>query len=139
MTGVSSTTTTRMSSSRPYSRSGRSDPIRDPATERAPDGHPAEEPGQDRRDRLGRVAEDQHQLARPDDLVDQPGGAGQDEDVEDDAANEFGSWIHGRRIARHGTNLPANIAVLKTRSNAPDTSGQPNRNQDDRRPARIHA
>ena len=113
--------------------------IGEPAPERGADGHPTEEPGQDRRHGLGRVAEDQDELTCPDDLIDQPGRAGQDEDVEDDAANEFGSWIHGRLIARHGTNLPANIAVLKTRSNAPDTSGQPNRNQDDRRPARIHA
>ena len=53
----------------------RPDPVREPAPEEAADGHAAEESGQDRGDRLRGVAENQHQLARPDDLVDESGGA----------------------------------------------------------------
>ena len=61
----------------------RADPVGDAAADRGADGHPAEEAGQDRRHRLGRVAEDQDELARPDDLVHEPGRARQDEDRED--------------------------------------------------------
>ena len=70
-TGVTSTTTARASSRKPYIRSGIADPVGDPAADEAADGDAAEETREDRRDRLGRVPEDQHQLARPDDLVDQ--------------------------------------------------------------------
>jgi hypothetical protein len=61
----------------------RTDAVRDAATDGRPDRHAAEEPGQDRRDGLGRVAEDEDELARPDDLVDEAGGAGQHEDRKD--------------------------------------------------------
>ena len=61
----------------------RTDPVRDPSADGSADGHPAEEAGQDRRHGLGRVPEDQDELARPDDLVDQAGSTGQDEDGED--------------------------------------------------------
>ena len=57
--------------------------IGEPPAERAADRHAAEEPGEDRRDGLCRVAEDEDQLARPDDLVDEAGGPGQDEDRQD--------------------------------------------------------
>ncbi len=78
---------------RPYSRSGDGvrSPIRPPTT--APIAMPAEEPGEDRRDGLGRVAEDQHELARPDDLVDETGRPGQDEDPEDGPAR-----VHPRQV-----------------------------------------
>ena len=59
------------------------DPVGDPAADEAADRHAAEEAGQDRRHRLGRVPEHEHELARPDDLVDEAGRAGQDEDGED--------------------------------------------------------
>src|SRR6185369_10275063 len=58
--------------------------VGDPAADDAADRHPAEVAGQDRRDRLGRVPEDEDELARPDDLVDQARGARQDEDREDE-------------------------------------------------------
>ena len=41
----------------------RSHPVRQPTAEEAPYCHPTEEAGQNRRDRLGRVAEDKHELA----------------------------------------------------------------------------
>ena len=62
----------------------RPDAIGQPAAEEAPDRHAAEEAGQDRRDGLRRVTEDEDELPRPDDLVHEPGGAGQDEDREDE-------------------------------------------------------
>ena len=55
------------------------DPVRDPPADDAADREAAEEPGEDRRHGLARVAEHEHQLAGPDDLVDQAGRAGQDE------------------------------------------------------------
>ena len=63
------------------------DTVADPAADDGADRHAAEEPGQDRRDGLGRIAEDQHELARPDDLVDETGRPGQDEDPEDSPAS----------------------------------------------------
>ena len=50
-----------------------SDSVCDPATHETADRDPTEEPGQDRRDGLGRVPEDQDQLPGPDDLVDEGG------------------------------------------------------------------
>ena len=52
----------------------RPDPIGEPATPEAADGHSREEPGEDRGDRLGRVPEHEDQLACPHDLVDETGG-----------------------------------------------------------------
>ena len=78
---------------RPYSRSGDLDAVADPPADDGADRHPAEEPGEDRRDGLGRVAEDEHELARPDDLVDEPGRPGQDEDAEDGPAR-----VHPRQV-----------------------------------------
>ena len=75
----------------------------------AADRHPAEEPGQDRRDRLGRVAEDEDELARPDDLVHQPGGAGQDEDRQDE------SGMAHRRECQH----PADGRAARRRAIGP--------------------
>ena len=60
-------------------------PVGEPPADDAADRHPAEEPGQDRRHRLGRVAEDEDELPGPDDLVHQPGGAGQDEDRQEES------------------------------------------------------
>ena len=62
------------------------DPVGDTPADVAADGDAAEEAGEDGRHGLGRVAEDEHELARPDDLVDQRRRAGQDEDGEDDRA-----------------------------------------------------
>ena len=62
---------------------GRPHSVGDPSADRSTDGQTPEEPGQDRRDSLRRIPEDKHQLARPDDLVDQPGGTRQDEYAED--------------------------------------------------------
>ena len=84
MIGVTRTTTTRIELEDPVQPQRALDPVRDPAAERAADRHPAEEAGQDRRDGLGRVAEDEDELARPDDLVDEAGRAGQDEDGQDE-------------------------------------------------------
>ena len=62
----------------------RADPVGEPAAEPGADRHASEEAGEDRADRLGRVAEDDDELARPHDLVDEAGGAGQHEEQEDD-------------------------------------------------------
>ena len=61
----------------------RADAIGQPASDEIADRHPGEVARQDRGDGLGGVAEDQHQLARPDDLVGQTGSAGQHEDRDD--------------------------------------------------------
>ena len=62
----------------------RPDAIREPTAEKTADRHTAEKAGEDRRDGLGGVTEDQDELPRPDDLVHESGGAGQDEDREDE-------------------------------------------------------
>ena len=59
------------------------DPVADPAADGRADRHPPEEAGQDGRHGLRRVAEHEDELAGPDDLVDEPGRAGQDEDRDD--------------------------------------------------------
>ena len=61
-----------------------------------PDRHPAEEAREDRGNGLGGVAEDEDQLARPDDLVDETGRTGQDEDADDG-----GGTLHRRSVAWH--------------------------------------
>jgi len=53
------------------------------AADEIADRHSGEVAGQDRGDGLGGVAEDQHQLPGPDDLVRQTGSAGQHEDRDD--------------------------------------------------------
>ena len=58
------------------------DPVGDPPADEAADREPAEEPGEDRRHGLARVAEHEHQLPRPDHLVDQAGRPGEDEQQE---------------------------------------------------------
>ena len=51
---------------------GGTDAVRQSPPERAADRHPTEEPGEDGRDRLCRIPEDQDELTRPDDLIDSP-------------------------------------------------------------------
>ena len=51
-------------------------PVGEPPADDAADRHPAEEPGKDGRDGLCRIPEDQDQLARPDDLIDEAGRPG---------------------------------------------------------------
>ena len=68
--------------------------IRPPTT--LPIAIPPKNPVEDRRHGLGRVAEDEDQLARPDDLVDEAGRPGQDEDREDRPARSHrGSFVVG--------------------------------------------
>ena len=73
---------------------GGPDAVGHPASDDTADRHPGKEPGEDRGDRLGRIAEDEHELARPDDLVDETGRARDDEDGEDDPT------VRGRRRCR---------------------------------------
>ena len=86
------------------------DPVGQPAADRRADGHPAEEPGQDRRHRLGRVAEHEDQLAGPHDLVHEAGGTRQHEDRQDQRAvhpAECASPRPGAPVRRpRGTNGP---------------------------------
>ena len=55
------------------------DSVRDPTADHAADRDATEVAGQDRGDRLGRVAEHEDELTRPDHLVHEPGGPGQEE------------------------------------------------------------
>ena len=59
------------------------DPIGYSAADHGAYGHAAEEAGQDGRDRLGGVAEDQDQLASPHHFVDEARESGQQEDQQD--------------------------------------------------------
>ena len=79
----------------------RTNPVGDPTSERGPDGHPPEEPGEDRRHGLRGVPEHENELAGPDDLVDEPRRAGQDEDADDG-----GGALHGRSVACRRVAVP---------------------------------
>ena len=61
----------------------RANSVGDPPADGGPDRHPAEEPGKDGRHGLRGVPEHENELTGPDDLVDESGRAGQDEDRED--------------------------------------------------------
>ena len=63
-----------------------SDAIRQPPADDTADRHAREEARQDRRDRLCRVAEDEHQLSGPDNLVDEPSSPRKNEDEQDESA-----------------------------------------------------
>jgi hypothetical protein len=63
-----------------------SDAVRQPPADDTADRHAREEARQDRRDCLCRVAEDEHQLSGPDNLVDEPGDPRQKEDEQHDSA-----------------------------------------------------
>jgi hypothetical protein len=62
--------------------------ISDPSAQHGPDRHPAEEAGEDGCHGLGRIAENENKLPRPDDLVDESGGPRQDKDEDDQAATQ---------------------------------------------------
>ncbi len=91
----------------------RADPVGHAAAHDGADRHAAEEARENGRDGLGRVAEDEDELPRPDDLVDQAGRAGQDEDREDQAPAGVGAtpplrradrgpvgWLHGLKYSK---------------------------------------
>jgi len=75
---------------------------RDRAADDTADGHAAEEAGQDGGHGLRRVAEHQHQLAGPDDLVHEAGETGQHEDQENDPLS---SGRAGRLFRLHVSHL----------------------------------
>ena len=66
--------------------------------ERGADGHPAEVDDEDDDLRVGAVADEEPEVAAPDGLVDEPGGAGEDEDGDEQDG-------HGRRSYRPVTLL----------------------------------
>jgi hypothetical protein len=86
----------------------RADAVGQAPANHAPDGHPAEEAGEDGRHGLGRVAEHQHELAGPHDLVDESRGAGQDEDGEDGGPAHRGG--HRRAMLTASTQQPGSRA-----------------------------
>jgi hypothetical protein len=86
------------------------------AAEQAAEPEAGQERGDDGGDRLGGVAEYQHQLPGPDHLVDEPGRAGGDEDGED-------RWSHaatggGRRSGGGGTDGHSGSSSAAGRSDA---------------------
>ena len=70
----------------------RANAVGDPPADGGPDRHPAEEPGEDGRHGLRGVPEHEDELAGPDDLVDESGCAGQDED-----GKHYGTSVGHRR------------------------------------------
>ena len=78
------------------------DAVGDPAAEEPADREAAEEAGEDRGHGLARVAEHEDQLARPHDLVDEAGRAGQDEQQQQGADRHrpprdgLGGHVRGR-------------------------------------------
>ncbi len=96
---------------------GARDPVRHAPADRAADREAPEEPGEDRGHGLARVAEHQHQLAGPHDLVDQAGRAGQDEQ------EEQGGQRHRSVTHWHGRTSAVELGGRSSRSRSlPRTS-----------------
>jgi len=77
----------------------RAHPVRQAPADDRSDREAREEAREDGRDGLRGVAEDQHQLARPDDLVDQPGGPRQREDREQEGVTSHRRMMRGSTSA----------------------------------------